>query len=40
MGAVLKAGGSSFDQVVKTTILLADMGDFPKVNETYAKCAS
>lgn len=25
--------GSSFDKVVKTTILLADMGDFAAVNE-------
>jgi len=24
------------DQVVKTTILLADIKDFPKVNEIYA----
>jgi len=36
IGAILKAGNSSFGQVVKTTILLADMADFPKVNETYA----
>jgi 2-iminobutanoate/2-iminopropanoate deaminase len=36
MRAVLTAGQSSFPQVVKTTILLADITDFPKVNECYA----
>ena len=34
--AVLKAAGCSFADVVKTTIFLKDMGDFAKVNETYA----
>ena len=38
MAAVLKAGGSGMDKVVKTTILLADIKDFPKVNEVYATC--
>merc|ERR1719276_676284 len=37
MGAVLKEGQSGFEQVVKTTVLLADMADFPVVNEVYAK---
>eukprot|EP01113_Clastostelium_recurvatum_P006697 TRINITY_DN1305_c0_g1_i1.p1 TRINITY_DN1305_c0_g1~~TRINITY_DN1305_c0_g1_i1.p1 ORF type:complete len:135 (-),score=44.56 TRINITY_DN1305_c0_g1_i1:45-449(-) len=37
MQAVLEAGGSSLDQVVKTTILLRDMADFPKVNEIYGR---
>lgn len=37
LGAVLKAGGSSFAQVVRTTIFLADMDDFGVVNEVYAK---
>jgi len=37
MSAILEAAGSSFDKVVKTTILLADMGDFAAVNEVYAK---
>lgn len=32
---VLKAGGMSFANVVKTTIFLKSMGDFPKVNEVY-----
>ncbi len=34
--AVLHAAGSSFSQVVKTTIFLTDMGDFATVNEVYA----
>lgn len=33
--AVLKAGGATFAHVVKTTIFLKSMGDFPKVNEIY-----
>jgi len=36
IGAILKAGNSSFANVVKTTILLADMKDFPEVNKIYA----
>ena len=34
---VLKAAGSSMDDVVKTTVFLADMNDFGKMNEIYAK---
>jgi 2-iminobutanoate/2-iminopropanoate deaminase len=34
---VLKAAGSSLEQVVKTTIFLADMEDFATVNEIYAE---
>lgn len=34
--AVLEAAGSSFDQVIKTTIFLADMDDFVAVNAIYA----
>jgi 2-iminobutanoate/2-iminopropanoate deaminase len=34
--AVLEAAGSSLDQVVKTTVFLADMKDFPGMNEVYA----
>lgn len=37
MGAILKAAGSSYGSVVKTTIMLADLNDFKKVNEIYAK---
>ncbi|KAI9364112.1 endoribonuclease L-PSP [Pilaira anomala] len=33
---VLKAAGSSFDKVVKTTVFLKDMKDFAAVNEVYA----
>jgi len=35
LGEVLKAGGSGFEKVIKTTIFLADMNDFVKVNEIY-----
>lgn len=35
--AVLKASGSGFDDVVKTTVFLADMNDFAKMNEVYGK---
>lgn len=35
LGAVLKAAGISYDRVVKTTVYLADMADFPAVNEVY-----
>lgn len=37
LGAVLAQAGSGFDRVVKTTIYLADMADFQKVNEVYAR---
>ena len=36
LGAVLAAGGSSFENAVKTTCFLADMGDFATFNEVYA----
>lgn len=35
--AVLDASGSSMAHVVKTTVFLADMNDFAKMNEVYAK---
>ncbi len=35
--AVLEAAGSSLQNVIKTTIFLADMGDFATVNEIYAE---
>jgi len=35
--AVLEASGASLDSVVKTTVFLKDMGDFPKMNEVYGK---
>lgn len=37
IAAVLKASGGSMDDVVKTTVFLADIGDFAKMNEVYAK---
>jgi 2-iminobutanoate/2-iminopropanoate deaminase len=37
LGAILTAAGSSWEKVVKTTILLEDMGDFATVNEIYGR---
>jgi 2-iminobutanoate/2-iminopropanoate deaminase len=37
LGAVLEAAGLGFEDLVKCTVLLADMGDFKTVNEIYAK---
>jgi 2-iminobutanoate/2-iminopropanoate deaminase len=37
VSAVLEAAGLKFENVVKTTIFLTDMGDFPAVNEVYGK---
>jgi 2-iminobutanoate/2-iminopropanoate deaminase len=36
IGEILAAGGASFQQVVRTTVYLADLSDFPAMNETYA----
>lgn len=33
---ILKAAGYTIDDVVKTTVFLADMGDFAAMNEVYA----
>jgi 2-iminobutanoate/2-iminopropanoate deaminase len=35
--AILEEAGSSPKQLLKTTIFLADLGDFAAVNEVYAK---
>jgi 2-iminobutanoate/2-iminopropanoate deaminase len=35
--AVLEASGSSLGQVLKTTVFLKNMGEFPKMNEVYAR---
>ena len=35
--AILEAAGMTLDDVVKTTVLLADIADFAAVNEVYAK---
>lgn len=37
LGAILKAGGASFEQVVKCSIFLQDMGDFATVNQVYGQ---
>jgi 2-iminobutanoate/2-iminopropanoate deaminase len=37
LAAVLLAAGSALSHVVKTTVYLADMADFPAMNEVYAK---
>jgi 2-iminobutanoate/2-iminopropanoate deaminase len=37
LSAVLKAAGSDLNNVVKTTVFLADMSDFTAMNEVYAK---
>ena len=37
VGAILEAGGSSFEKVVKTTCFLAEIADFSAFNEVYAK---
>lgn len=37
LGAVLKAAGADFSQVVKTTVFLADMNDFATVNGIYSQ---
>ncbi len=36
IGAILKAAGCTFDNVVKTTVFLSDMHNFVHVNEVYA----
>jgi 2-iminobutanoate/2-iminopropanoate deaminase len=35
--AVVSAAGATLEHVVKTTIFLKSMNDFPKVNEIYGK---
>ena len=35
--AILDASGTTFENVVKTTCFLADMGDFAAFNEVYAE---
>ena len=35
--AVLEAAGSGLDAVLKTTVYLRDIADFPKMNEVYAR---
>jgi len=35
--AVFAAAGVEMDQIIKTTVFLADMNDFPAMNEVYGK---
>ena len=35
--AILSQAGATWGQVVKTTVYLQDMADFPRVNEVYAR---
>ena len=35
--AILEEAGSSLDRLVKTTVYLADLGDFAGMNEVYAR---
>jgi len=35
--AILEAAGVTLNHVVKTTVFLKDMNDFPAMNEVYAK---
>ena len=37
LAAVLDTVGATWADVVKTTVFLADMKDFPRVNEVYAR---
>ena len=37
IGGVLSDVGLTYDDIVKTTIFLADIGDFPAVNEVYGQ---
>ena len=35
--AIVEAAGSSLDRVVRTTVFLADMSEFPAMNEVYGR---
>jgi 2-iminobutanoate/2-iminopropanoate deaminase len=37
VAAVLEAAGTSLARVVKTTVFLVDLGDFPRMNAVYAR---
>ena len=37
VGAVLEAAGTSLSNVVKTTVFMADMGEFKAMNSVYAE---
>jgi 2-iminobutanoate/2-iminopropanoate deaminase len=37
LAAILEAAGVTWSDVSKATVFLMDMGDFPRVNEVYAR---
>ena len=37
LAAILDAAGSGLDRLVKVTVFLAEIGDWPAVNEVYAR---
>jgi len=37
LAAILEAAGSSLDKLLKTSVFLKDLGDFPAMNEVYAR---
>ena len=37
LAAILEAAGSGLDRLVKVTVFLVDIGDWPAVNEVYAR---
>ena len=37
LSAILEQAGSSLEAVLKTTVYLKDMSDFPRMNEVYAE---
>jgi 2-iminobutanoate/2-iminopropanoate deaminase len=37
LAAILEEAGSGLDRLVKTTVFLADLGDFQAMNEVYAR---
>ena len=40
IAAVLKAANMNFENVVKCSIFMIDMNDYPAINQVYAKCFS
>jgi 2-iminobutanoate/2-iminopropanoate deaminase len=39
LGSILEKAGSGLDRLVKTTVFLADFGDFQAMNEVYSRYA-
>jgi len=37
LGAVLKAAGMDYSDVVKATVYMTDMADYPRINKVYAE---